>query len=317
MDNNLILQEKEYGNILFKKNEFKNAIDVWLSVLNKCNTDKIKKIIYSNISLANICLKNYDKTIFYCNEANKLNYNDEIIDKKIKYREKIAHTENSIINNSKILITENYPSKFNENMLELFKEKKYLHIPINGYTSTKIKNYRFYGVMGILTCISAFIISKNMIFICHIPISFLHYVNDNKDILTNILKKNNEKWEKIYLIGGHKSQDLIFHNISFSNTIINIFRTILPDIELDTSKLNIFNGCKINTFSDEITLRKKNTRFISVIYDTYHNKIITHTEYITENLIFTSFKNIQEYEIKQYKKLNFSGQLLKKMSYEL
>jgi len=60
MDNELIL-EKEQGNILFKRNEYQNAINIWLSVLNKCNTDKIKKILYSNISLANIYLKNYDK----------------------------------------------------------------------------------------------------------------------------------------------------------------------------------------------------------------------------------------------------------------
>jgi len=316
MDNELIL-EKEQGNILFKRNEYQNAINIWLSVLNKCNTDKIKKILYSNISLANIYLKNYDKTIYYCNEAKKLNYNDEIIDKKIKYREKIANTEKSIINNSKNLITENCPSRFNENILELFKEEKYLHIPINGYTITKIQNYRFYGVMGVLSCISVFIVSKNMIFICHISVSFLHIINDNIEILTNILKKNNEKWEKIYLIGGHKSQDLIFKNISFSNTIINIFKIILPGIEFDTSKLNIFNGFKINTYDDEIMLRKKNTRFISVVYDTNHNKIITHTEYITEDLILNSLKNIKEYELKQYKKLNLRGTLLKNMSYEL
>jgi len=316
MDNELIL-EKEQGNILFKRNEYQNAINIWLSVLNKCNTDKIKKILYSNISLANIYLKNYDKTIYYCNEAKKLNYNDEIIDKKIKYREKIANTEKSIINNSKNLITENCPSRFNENILELFKEEKYLHIPINGYTITKIQNYRFYGVMGVLSCISVFIVSKNMIFICHISVSFLHIINDNIEILTNILKKNNEKWEKIYLIGGHKSQDLIFKNISFSNTIINIFKIILPGIEFDTSKLNIFNGFKINTYDDEIMLRKKNTRFISVVYDKNHNKIITHTEYITENLIFNSLKKIKEYEIEQYKKYNLRGTLLKNISYEL
>jgi len=302
MENKIALQEKENGNIKFRKKDYHKALKKWIVSLKNCKLEKTKKELYSNLALVNIYLKYYQGAIMYCDYGLKIITEDNLLNKKLQYRKKIANTELNIEENSKIKISEKHSSCININILKLIKKEGYIHIPINCYTiSSNIS--RFIGVMNVLTCISIFIVSPDKTFVCHLPMSILHHLKITKRILKKKLINNN--WTKAIFIGGHKESDTLFKQISFSKTIITLIKSILPKIHFDISKLNIFKGTKIlKTVEDEINLRKKNTRFILAIYDCVNKKIITHTDYKTQDYIFYYLQDIYNFELLQYKNTN-------------
>jgi len=130
------------------------------------------------------------------------------------------------------------------------------------------------------------------------------------------LKEGN--WTKIILVGGHRETDLVANRIKFADEIKSILKSILPGIEIDCSKLNIYKGNKhIKTVKDEIELRKRNTRFVLAIYDSIHNIIITHTEYKNQEVVNDYLINILIDESKYYSEINLiHGENIRNRYYE-
>jgi hypothetical protein len=252
----------------------------------------------------------------YCDKGLLINNHTELDNKlnnKMNIRKREALTEISIISNSDIKLSENTPSIISTHILKLFNNNRYCHIPINSYYTSK--NNRFVGVMNVLTCISIFVVSKTKQFVCHLPVSILLHFDSMFEIFKQELAPY--KWDKIIFIGGHQSTDLFAEKIKFADNLIKIIKEILPNTDIDNSKLNIYKGMKyIKSVEDEINLRKNNTRFVLAVYDCLHNVIITHTDYKLETLIFNNMKEIVEYEKNQYRTINLIyGEKLKERNY--
>ena len=300
------------GNLLYKEHKYKEAITMWLLALDHYKDNYLHKNIYSNLANVYLILGEYDNVIKCCDKGLLINNYTELdkkLNNKMNIRRNIARTEISIINNSKIKLSENTPSIISTNILDLFNKNKYCHIPINSYyTST---NNRFVGVINVLTCISMFVVSKERQFVCHLPVSNLWHI----DSLFEICKRElcEYKWDKIIFVGGHQSTNLFAEKIKFADTLIQICKTILPNTEIDTTKLNIYKGIKnIKSIDDEMNLRKNNTRFVLAVYDCLHKVIITHTDYNSENIIFNKIKEIVECEKNQYRTINLiNGEIIK------
>ena len=171
--------------------------------------------------------------------------------------------------------------------------------------------------MRILRFLSTvFVISKEKVFVCHLPASNLYHINTTNKIFKRELKEGN--WTKIILVGGHRETDLFANRIKFADEIKSILKSILPGIEIDCSKLNIYKGNKhIKTVKDEIELRKRNTRFVLAIYDSIHNIIITHTEYKNQEVVNDYLINILIDEFKYYSEINLiHGENIRNRYYE-
>ena len=81
---NICELEKENGNIEFKNGNFKNALHKYLLSLKYCK-DVInqRKILFSNLALVNVKLRNYDAALLYCNHGLEIIDDNDKINKKL------------------------------------------------------------------------------------------------------------------------------------------------------------------------------------------------------------------------------------------
>jgi len=309
-------KEKENGNIEFKNKNYQQAKEKWLLSLKNCKIDKDKKILFANLALVNIYLGNYSASILYCQQGLKIVIDDnKLLDRKLQYRKRLAETEIKIDTNSEKILSEKITSSIDQDVLELFRKKGYIHVPINSYF-VSVHDSRFIGVLNVLTCISIFITSPERTFVCHLPVSNLLHIKSTQRILKYKLKNHN--WTKAIIVGGHRETDIFAEKMSFSESVISLIKNVLPGIVIDASKLNNFNGQKMLTEQDEINLRKKNTRFVLAVYDCIQRKLITHTDFKTEDRIFGYLREIVEFEVLQYQNTDLShGEKIVEKYYKL
>ena len=310
---NMCELEEENRDVEFKNRNLKNELQKHLLSL-KYNEDKNqKKILFLKLVVVNLKLRNYNAALLYSKCGLEIINDNEETNKKLEYFQNKCLTELKILKNSKIQLTEQKSSIIELDILQLFKKSGYIHVPVNCFSIIDNNKPRFIGVMGVLTCISIFLISKNKTFVCHLPFSSLNCIESNKKLLKKYLK--NEKWSKVIFVGGHKESDFVFKCLFFSKEIISLIQSILPNIEIDISKLNIFNGKNIKNIEDEKNLRKKNTRFVICVYDCYNKVILTHTDYLTENVVLNYLHKIYQFEKNYYSKINIiNGETIKKKS---
>ena len=309
-------REKTNGNLDFKNKNYKQAKKKWLVSLKKCKIAEERKILFSNLALVNIILENYYASILYCQQGLKIEIDDnKLLDTKLEYRKKLAETEIKIVTNSEKILSEEITSLIDLDILELFSKKSYIHVPINSFFISEHYS-RFIGVLNVLTCISIFITSPEKTFVCHLPVCNLLHLESTQRVLK--YKLRNHKWIKAIIVGGHKETDIFAERISFSKSVISIIKKVLPKIDIDVSKLNNFNGNKmILSVQDEINLRKKNTRFVLAVYDCIQRKLITHTDFETENVIFEYLSEVVDFEHLQYQNIDFlHGQKISEKYYK-